>query len=148
MFYLYVRAPLWVGGCEVELMYLPCSDPFTYPFISLSVSSLFPCFLAFDYLRPFHFFCHHLILTPPLPSPTLPFPPLPPPPLPSPSRARAATITAVCANMCCLLSVMLQPYMPAVSRELQDQLQVSRKWGESKCESVKALVSESVGRLK
>ena len=45
--------------------------------------------------------------------------------LPLPSRARAATITAVCANMCCLLSVMLQPYMPAVSRELQQQLQVS-----------------------
>ena len=33
---------------------------------------------------------------------------------------------ALCANVVCLLSVMLQPYMPAVSQQVQEQLQVDK----------------------
>ena len=73
-------------------------------------------------LHPRFYHLHPIHLSPP--------PPLSSAPLPSPSRARAATITAVCVNMCCLLSVMLQPYMPAVSRELQQQLKVSQSTNE------------------
>ena len=39
-------------------------------------------------------------------------------------RARAGSLLGVCANIVCLLSVMLQPYMPEVSRQIQEQLQV------------------------
>ncbi|KAG2468005.1 SYMC protein, partial [Polypterus senegalus] len=38
-------------------------------------------------------------------------------------RSRAATVTGVAINMACLLSVMLQPYMPTVSATIQEQLQ-------------------------
>ena len=79
-------------------------------------------------LHPRFYHLHPIHLSPLLPSPPLPFPPLPSPY--SLSRARGATITAVCVNMCCLLSVMLQPYMPAVSRELQQQLKVSQSTNE------------------
>ena len=30
----------------------------------------------------------------------------------------------LCANVVCLISVMLQPYMPKVSQQIQEQLQV------------------------
>lgn len=39
-------------------------------------------------------------------------------------RARAGTIVGLAANVSCLLSIMLQPYMPTVSRTIQDQLNV------------------------
>ena len=39
-------------------------------------------------------------------------------------RARAGSTLNLCTNIVCLLSVMLQPYMPQVSREIQRQLQV------------------------
>lgn len=37
-------------------------------------------------------------------------------------RAKAGSLIGLCANIACLLSVMMQPYMPAVSQEIQDQL--------------------------
>ncbi|MGH0177953.1 UNVERIFIED_CONTAM: hypothetical protein FKN15_076325 [Acipenser sinensis] len=37
-------------------------------------------------------------------------------------RKRAGTVTGVAVNMACLLSVMLQPYMPSVSASIQEQL--------------------------
>lgn len=39
-------------------------------------------------------------------------------------RARAGSLLGVCANIVCLLTVMLQPYMPEVSRQIQEQIQV------------------------
>ena len=41
-------------------------------------------------------------------------------------RTRAESLMALCANVVCLLSVMLQPYMPAVSQQIQEQLQVDK----------------------
>ena len=41
-------------------------------------------------------------------------------------RAKAGSLIGLCANIACLLSVMMQPYMPAVSQEIQDQLKVRR----------------------
>ena len=41
-------------------------------------------------------------------------------------RARAGSLLGVCANIVCLLSVMLQPYMPEVSRQIQEQIQVKQ----------------------
>ena len=41
-------------------------------------------------------------------------------------RARAGSLLGVCANIVCLLSVMLQPYMPEVSRQIQEQIQVKK----------------------
>jgi len=38
------------------------------------------------------------------------------------SRARAGTVTGLAANIACLLSVMVQPYMPQVSATIQSQL--------------------------
>lgn len=38
-------------------------------------------------------------------------------------KSRAGSLMGVCANVVCLLSVMLQPYMPAVSQQIQEQLQ-------------------------
>ena len=38
-------------------------------------------------------------------------------------RHRAGSVVSVCANVSCLLSVMLQPYMPATSATIQQQLQ-------------------------
>ena len=38
--------------------------------------------------------------------------------------ARAGSLLGVCANVVCLLSVMMQPYMPDISQKIQDQLQV------------------------
>lgn len=38
------------------------------------------------------------------------------------SRQRAGTVTGVSVNVACLLSVMLHPYMPAVSQTIRDQL--------------------------
>jgi methionyl-tRNA synthetase len=43
--------------------------------------------------------------------------------------ARAGSLLGVCANVVCLLSVMMQPYMPETSRQVQDQLQVRVKIG-------------------
>ena len=40
-------------------------------------------------------------------------------------RSRAGTIVGLCTNVVCLLSVMLQPYMPDVSQQIQEQIQVS-----------------------
>ncbi|XP_019346961.2 methionine--tRNA ligase, cytoplasmic isoform X2 [Alligator mississippiensis] len=37
-------------------------------------------------------------------------------------RGRASTVTGVAVNMACLLSIMLQPYMPSISASIQDQL--------------------------
>jgi methionyl-tRNA synthetase len=37
-------------------------------------------------------------------------------------RARAGTVVGLSVNLACLLSVLIQPYMPALSREIQDQL--------------------------
>ncbi|KAM6977853.1 methionine--tRNA ligase, cytoplasmic [Aplochiton taeniatus] len=37
-------------------------------------------------------------------------------------RQRAGTVTGVSVNVACLLSVMLQPYMPTVSQTIRDQL--------------------------
>ncbi|XP_046870210.1 methionine--tRNA ligase, cytoplasmic isoform X2 [Hypomesus transpacificus] len=38
-------------------------------------------------------------------------------------KERAGTVTGVSVNVACLLSVMLHPYMPSVSRTIQEQLQ-------------------------
>ncbi|XP_005986254.1 methionine--tRNA ligase, cytoplasmic [Latimeria chalumnae] len=38
-------------------------------------------------------------------------------------QKRAGTVTGVAVNVACLLSVMLQPYMPSVSATIQEQLQ-------------------------
>ena len=43
-------------------------------------------------------------------------------------RARAGSLLGVCANIVCLLSVMLQPYMPEVSCQIQEQIQVKKCW--------------------
>lgn len=37
-------------------------------------------------------------------------------------RQRAGTVTGVSVNIACLLSVMVSPYMPAVSQTIRDQL--------------------------
>ena len=37
-------------------------------------------------------------------------------------KQRAGTVVGLAANLACLLSVMIQPYMPATSKTLQDQL--------------------------
>jgi len=37
-------------------------------------------------------------------------------------RARAGTIVGLAANIACLLSVLVQPYMPEVSKTIQTQL--------------------------
>ena len=42
-----------------------------------------------------------------------------------PSSTQAGSVIGLCANIVCLLSVMLQPYMPHVSKEIQNQLNVS-----------------------
>ena len=42
-------------------------------------------------------------------------------------RARAGSVIGLATNVSWLISVLLQPYMPAVSAEIQTQLQVSRK---------------------
>lgn len=39
-------------------------------------------------------------------------------------RSRAGSLIGLCVNITCLLSVMLQPYMPVVSAEIQRQIQV------------------------
>ena len=39
-------------------------------------------------------------------------------------RARAGSVLGLAANVVCVLSVMIQPYMPKVSQQIQDQLQV------------------------
>ena len=41
-------------------------------------------------------------------------------------RARAGSLLGVCANIVCLLSMMLQPYMPEVSHQIQEQIQVKK----------------------
>ena len=38
-------------------------------------------------------------------------------------RHRAGTVVGLAANIACLVSVMLQPYMPQVSETIRDQLQ-------------------------
>ncbi|XP_059151234.1 methionine--tRNA ligase, cytoplasmic-like [Physella acuta] len=40
-----------------------------------------------------------------------------------PEKKRAGTVVSVCANVSCLLSVLIQPYMPATSAVIQQQLQ-------------------------
>ncbi|XP_019618782.1 PREDICTED: methionine--tRNA ligase, cytoplasmic-like [Branchiostoma belcheri] len=37
-------------------------------------------------------------------------------------RARAGTVVGLCANVACLLSVLLQPYMPDISTQIQEHL--------------------------
>merc|ERR1719175_500326 len=37
-------------------------------------------------------------------------------------KARAGTVVGISVNLSCLLSVLIQPYMTALSRELQNQL--------------------------
>merc|ERR1712071_323465 len=39
-------------------------------------------------------------------------------------KIRAGTVIGLCANVICQLSVMLQPFMPKVSKQLQEQLNV------------------------
>ena len=38
------------------------------------------------------------------------------------SRSRAGSVVSLAANIACLLSVLLQPYMPEVSATIQQQL--------------------------
>lgn len=38
-------------------------------------------------------------------------------------RQRAGTVTGVCVNVACLLSAVLEPYMPTVSHSIREQLQ-------------------------
>ena len=42
-----------------------------------------------------------------------------------PCRAKGGSLLGICANICCLISVLLQPYMPTTSEEIQKQLQVT-----------------------
>ena len=51
-----------------------------------------------------------------------------PPPPPPPCSCRAGSVLSLCANITCLLSVMMQPYMPQVSQQIQEQTQVGEKW--------------------
>lgn len=37
-------------------------------------------------------------------------------------KARAGSVIGLCANVSCLLSVMVQPYMPTISKTIQEQL--------------------------
>ena len=37
-------------------------------------------------------------------------------------RSRAGTVVGIASNIACLLSVMVQPYMPEVSQTIQSQL--------------------------
>lgn len=39
-------------------------------------------------------------------------------------RAHAGSVLGLAANVVCVLSVMVQPYMPNVSKQMQEQLQV------------------------
>ncbi len=39
-------------------------------------------------------------------------------------RCRAGSVLGVAVNVVCLLSVIIQPYMPGTSEEIQGQLQV------------------------
>lgn len=39
-------------------------------------------------------------------------------------RARAGSVLGLAINVVCSLSVMMEPYMPKVSKELQEQLKV------------------------
>ena len=41
----------------------------------------------------------------------------------SEEKLRAGTVVGLAANIACLLSVMIQPYMPETSKTVQDQLQ-------------------------
>lgn len=43
------------------------------------------------------------------------------------SRSRAGTVLGVASNLSWLLSVLVHPYMPDVSEEIQRQLQVGRQ---------------------
>ena len=49
------------------------------------------------------------------------------PPPPPPCSCRAGSVLSLCANITCLLSVMMQPYMPQVSQQIQEQTQVGEK---------------------
>ncbi|XP_071825552.1 methionine--tRNA ligase, cytoplasmic-like [Apostichopus japonicus] len=40
-------------------------------------------------------------------------------------KSRAGTVTSLCVNISCLLSVMLHPYMPDTSKTIQEQLNAS-----------------------
>ncbi|XP_065883047.1 methionine--tRNA ligase, cytoplasmic-like isoform X2 [Dysidea avara] len=42
-------------------------------------------------------------------------------------KSRAGSLIGLCANITCYLSIMLQPYMPAVSDEIQRQLQAPKR---------------------
>lgn len=55
-------------------------------------------------------------------------------------RIRAGTVIGLCANIICQLSVMLLPYMPRLSANLQDQLGVAGS-------DVNHLIGEFVCRL-
>ena len=55
-------------------------------------------------------------------------------------KMRAGTVIALCSNIICLLSVLLLPYMPETSRQLQSQLNVT-------AEAVNVLVPHFVCRL-
>lgn len=55
-------------------------------------------------------------------------------------KLRAGTVIGLCANVICQLSIMLLPYMPSVSAELQQQLNVAP-------EDVNCLVPTFVCRL-
>ena len=54
-------------------------------------------------------------------------------------RARAGSVIGLATNVSWLISVLLQPYMPAVSAEIQTQLQVSKKW---ECNWASVIVSD------
>lgn len=40
-------------------------------------------------------------------------------------RSEAGTVVGVSANLACLLSIMVQPYMPEVSQTIQTQINVN-----------------------
>ena len=42
-----------------------------------------------------------------------------------PNRRRAGTVVGIGTNIVCLLSVVLQPYMPDFSKQIQEQVQVN-----------------------
>ena len=54
-------------------------------------------------------------------------------------KRKGATVIALCSNIICLLSVMLLPYMPNVSKQLQEQLNVGHE--------INVLIPEFVCRL-
>ena len=47
--------------------------------------------------------------------------------LPDMFRERAASVVSLAANICCLLSIMLKPYMPVTSQMILKQLNMEQR---------------------